>query len=232
MGFVTTMIKQRLVHIYTVLLLGLLSTAASARCDFDDFEVMDDMRVQSVMEDANYNNRPMMVRSFSSESTAEQVISFYHKEWKDRYDDTPFGPWYQVSTMTSECMMTVQLSVESPEHANGRLIISNPPTGNPTAGLGEDLLMPTETEVVSDLVTNDGLKQGRTSMLTSAGSPHDVAAFYRSAMDAKGWHLERDFREAEAHALVFRNGLDIYNVVLIATEDGLTQVLLNEVTMQ
>ena len=233
MDFVTTMIKQQLFYKYIVFCLGLsLSVMVSARCDFDDFPTMDDMKIQSIMEDANYNNRPMMVRQYVSDSTGEQVISFYHKQWEDRYDDTPFGGWYQVSTMTDSCMMTVQISVENPDSASGRLIISNPPTANPNAGLGEDLLKPADTEVVSDLVTDDGPKQGRVSMLTSAESPRDVAAFYRSAMEAKGWHLERDFKQAEAHALVFRNGLDILNVVLVATKDGLTQILLNEVVMQ
>ena len=233
MDFVITMIKQRLFYNYIVLWLSLsLSAAVSARCDFDDFPTMDDMEIQSIMEDANYNNRPMMVRQFLSDSTAKQVIAFYHEEWEERYDDTPFGEWYQVSTMANNCMMTVQISIEYPDSARGRLIISNLPTGNPNAGLGEDLLKPADTEVVSDLVTDDGPKQGRVSMLTSAESPRDVAAFYRSAMEAKGWHLERDFKQAEAHALVFRNGLDILNVVLVATKDGLTQILLNEVIMQ
>lgn len=226
-GFVTTMNKKQLILLCVLCLFQ--PVIVWGNCDFDDFPIMDEMKVQNVMGDANYNNRPMMVMSFLADARFRQVIEYYHKVWDERYDDTAFSVWHQVTTITDECMMTVQIAAQDGLESSGRLIISNPLTGNFNARLGADLLAPTDTEVVSDLVTNDGPQKGRVSVLTSADSPSSVAAFYISEMQNKGWHLERDFTESGAHALVFRNGLNISNIVMLPTGDGKTQILINEV---
>ena len=95
--------------------------------------------------------------------------------------------------------------------------------------MGEDVLAPTDSVVVSDLTTNDGPKKGRVTMLNSADSVSEVAEFYLSEMQNKGWHTERDFSDQGARVLVFRDGLNISNIALIPAGDGTTQILLNEV---
>lgn len=228
MDFATTMNKR-----YFLLMVSLWSLLHTmivwADCDFDDFPIMDEMNVQSIMDDANYNNRPMMVRSFLANASYLEVVAHYHKVWDERYDDTAFGIWHQVTTITDDCMMTVQIAAQHAPTSSGRLIISNPPKGSPQAKLGEDVLAPADTIVVSDLITNDGSKKGRTTMLTSAEDAHTVAAFYMSEMQNNGWHLEQDFMEGAAHALVFRDGLNISNIVILPTGDGKAQILINKV---
>ncbi|PHS25412.1 MAG: hypothetical protein COA83_05675 [Methylophaga sp.] len=228
MDFAITMNKQ----FYLIFIALAFSMNVWADCDFDDFPIMDEMKVQSVLDDANYNNRPMMVRSFLADASYLEVVAHYHKVWDERYDDTAFGIWHQVTTITDDCMMTVQIAAQHAPTSSGRLIISNPPQGSPQAKLGEGVLAPADTRVVSDLITNDGSKQGRTTMLTSAESAHSVAAFYLSEMQSKGWHLQRNFMEGSAHALVFRDGLDISNIVILPTGDNKTQILINEVITQ
>ncbi|OUR70952.1 hypothetical protein A9Q78_11440 [Methylophaga sp. 41_12_T18] len=229
MDFVITMInKQRFL---SLLLLG-LSSLAQANCDFDDFPVMDEMQVQSVMDDANYNNRPMMVRSFYADVSYQSVVNHYHKRWDKRYDDTAFGIWHQITTMTDDCMMTVQVTPQTDSDSHGRLIISNPPTIASTEPLGGDVIAPSDAIVVSDLTTNDGPKLGRITMLASSDSVSEVASFYQSEMVNKGWVSDRDFSEDGAKVLVFRNGLNVSNIVLIPAGDGTTQILINEETVK
>jgi len=214
-----------------ITLILFLSFAVHANCDFDDFPIMDEMSVQGVMDDANYNNRPMSVRSFVADATYQQVVNYYHKVWDKRYDDTAFGIWHQITTLTKKCMMTVQLAGKGGSPSSGRLIISNPPTANANNEVGEDILAPADSDVVSDLVTSDGPKKGRVTMLSAGGSTSDVASFYQSEMQNKGWSIDRNFVEGDARVIVFRKGLDISNIVILPA-GNMTQVLINEETIK
>ena len=211
-----------------IAVLLLYATNISAQCDFDDFPVMDGMQVKVVMDNANYNNRPMMVRSYYAEISSKDLINYYHRKWKGRYDDTAFGIWHQVTTLNDECMMTVQVAAQGIGSSYGRLIISNPPTGNPRAELGEGVIAPAESVVVSDLQTQDGSQQGRVTMLTSSLSPSEIQEFYMSEMGRLKWSLDRRFREGEHVVLVFRKGLDIRNILVTPAGD-MSQILINEV---
>jgi hypothetical protein len=228
-GFIIMMIKKRYSVISLFFLLVLYNGHAMANCDFDDFPVMDEMSVTSVMADANYNNRPMMVQSFiADDASYHDVVDYYHKVWDKRYDDTAFGMWHQITTITDDCMMTVQVAAQNNlTPSNGRLIISNPTTADVSDNLGEDVLSPPDSVVVSDLITDDGPKQGRITMLAAGGSTSDVASFYLNEMQRKGWSLDRKFNQDEAQVLVFRKGLDISNILVIKAGD-MSQVLINE----
>lgn len=227
--FITMMTKIRTVVISTIALFLINITHAIANCDFDDFPMMDEMSLQNVMGDANYNNRPMMIKSFiADQASYHDVVDYYHKVWDKRYDDTAFGMWHQITTITSECMMTVQVAAQNNETpSNGRLIISNPTSVTENDDLGADVLAPPDSSVVSDLLTNDGPKKGRITMLAAGGSTSDVANFYLNEMPHKGWSLDRQFNEGEARVLVFRKGLDVSNILVIQAGD-MSQVLINE----
>ena len=203
------------------------SLSAHANCDFDDFPIMDEMNVQIVMGDAHYNNRPMSVRSFVADASYQQVVSYYHKVWDKRYDDTAFGIWHQITTITKKCMMTVQLAGKKSQPSSGRLIISNPPTARANDNVGEGIIAPSDSDVVSDLVSNDGPKRGRITMLSTGGSTSEVAAFYQSEMQNMGWSIDRTFVEGDARVIVFRKGLNVSNIVILPA-GNMTQVLINE----
>ncbi len=226
--FIIMMINKTKAHGVLVMTLMFLALPVMARCDFDDFPIMDDMYVQSIMEDAVYNDRPMMVRSFTADASYHEIVNHYHRIWDKRYDDTAVGIWHQITTMTPECMMTVQVTDVSASPTNGRLIISNPPSGSARKSVGDDILAPPDSHVVSDLSTVDGPKQGRVTMLTSNESTRDVAGFYQSEMRSTGWTLDSQFSEQDALVLVFKKGVDTSNIVIVPTSEGRTQILINE----
>jgi hypothetical protein len=206
------------------------SILAEANCDFSDFPKMWGMKLHSVIDNSQYNNRPMMVKGFTVDSELEEVIDFYHRKWKGRFDDSTIGPWYQVSTLTAECMMTVQVA-SMDDSAQGRLVISNIPTADPSAEMGEGLIAPSDAVVVSDLITQDGIKEGRLSLLASADSPAEVSTFYQSAMSAAGWISDHSFAEGNTRVLVFLKGLNVMNVLIMPTPQ-VTQILINEETVR
>jgi len=227
--FIIMMIKRVMKNWSVLCLMLAYSIIVDANCDFDDFPIMDEMNLQDVMGDANYNNRPMMVQNFiADDASYHDVVDYYHKVWDELYDDTAFGMWHQITTMTDKCLMTVQVAAQNNSTPSvGRLIISNPPTVNETESVGADVLSPPESVVVSDLATNDGPKKGRVTMLSTAESTSDVANFYLNEMQNKGWSIDRKFNEGESRVLVFRKGLDSSNILIIPAGD-MTQVLINE----
>src|SRR5690606_21472818 len=160
-----------------------------ANCNFDDFPVIPDMRVQIVMDNVVYNDRPMMVRNFNIEQPAEQVVNFYRQSWRDASIDSQMGAWRQISTLTKKCLMTVQYAEMPGAGTFGRLVISNVPNLNPGGNLASDLQLPSGTMVVSDTKMEDGPKKGRVTLLTSEGSVDQVAHFYRAQLRGDGWAL-------------------------------------------
>ncbi len=201
-----------------------------ADCDFSDFPKMWGMKLHSVIENSVHNNRPMMVKGFTVDSEFQEVIDFYHRKWKDQFDDSTIGPWHQVSTLTESCMMTVQVA-SMDDSAQGRLVISNVPTADPNEEIGKGLIAPSDAIVVSDLATQDGVKSGRVALLASSESPSEVRAFYQSSMASAGWSSDHSFAENDAHVLVFRQGLNVMNVLIMPTPD-VTQILINEETVR
>jgi len=212
--------------IWVLAALLLASFQAQARCDFDDFPTMSEMKFFPLMGDAVFNNRPMMVKGYTADVTMNAVVNHYQREWKDQYDNSTFAHWYQVSTLTDDCMMTVQIAKQN-QGVHGRLVISNVPQGEAKAELGEGLLYPPDSVVVSDLVTRDGPKKGRVSVIAAGGSSSEVTTYYLSQMDRAGWVLEHSFNQDQAQVLVFRKGANISNILIIPAP-GLTQVLINE----
>lgn len=196
-------------------------------CDYDDFPVMDEMSVFSLIENSVQNNRPLRVRGFTADVNREQVINYYHREWDGEVDDSTYGQWDQISTLNDDCMMTVQVARVAGGTTEGRLVISNVPTAAANEAVGADLVKPVGATVVSDLRTEDAHKNGRVAVITAEGSPVEVARFYLSQMINKGWGLERRFEEGGGMVLVFRRGLDSTNILLLKSLSG-TQVLINE----
>jgi hypothetical protein len=207
------------------------SCSIHADCNFDDFPVMDDMRVQVVMDNVVYNDRPMMVRNFNIEQSAEQVVNYYRRQWRDASVDSQMGVWRQISTLTKKCLMTVQYAEMAGAGTFGRLVISNIPQLNASGQLAADLKLPSGTIVVSDTRMEDGPKKGRVTLLTSEGSVDQVAHFYRSQMLGDGWGLENDFREQGNVVLVFRKRLNESNIVITPAGEA-TQVLINQVEVR
>lgn len=212
------------------LVLGWVPWVAFGQCDFSDFPVMDDMKIYSVLEDAVHNNRPMMVKGYTSPSSPDDVAAYYHRHWEGEYANSQYGMWFQIGHMEEECLMTVQIA-HNGDSSQGRLVISNVPQIAPDAELGEDLVMPVGSVVVQDLATRDGNKQGRVSVLACGESPSELAQFYLGEMDVRDWRLQQNFREDGTYVLVFRKGLDQTNILIMPAGE-FTQVVINTEEIQ
>ncbi len=203
------------------------TAAVNADCDFSDFPTMTEMQVSSLMDNAQYNNRPMAVRSFTVNTSADAVAGFYRRNWKDRYSESAFGPWQQIGTLEDECFFTVQYGGAG-DNAFGRLLIAKVPKSDSAGALGVGVVKPGGAMVVSDLLTSDGPKAGRVTIITSDQSVSELVNFYRTEMAGDNWSLEQSFNQAAGAVLVFRKGINENNIVIMPAGDA-TQILINEV---
>ncbi|UTF59440.1 hypothetical protein [Gilvimarinus sp. DA14] len=206
---------------------SLLSEVAFADCDFSDFPTMAEMKVSALMDNAQYNNRPLGVRSFSASVSADSVLGFYQRRWRDRSVQSTFGPWQQIGTMEDECFFTVQYGGAG-ENSFGRLLISRVPEADIESALGEGVVKPADALVVSDMLTDDGPKKGRVTIITSEQSVSELVSFYRTEMAMDNWSLEQNFSQQGGTVLVFRKGIDENNIVIMPAGDA-SQILINEV---
>ena len=205
----------------------LFAVGALADCDFSDFPTMPEMKISILMDDASYNNKPMKLRSFSAGTSASNLVRYYKREWKDRFSESAFEPWQQISTLEGECLFTVQYG-EAGDGSFGRLLISPPPDASGGMALGEGVVKPGDALVVSDLKTKDGRKDGRVTIITSERSVSELINFYHTEMTVDGWSLEQNFTEYGRAVMVFRRGVDEANVLITPAGDA-TQILVNEV---
>ncbi len=200
---------------------------ARADCDFTDFPIMPEMKVSSLMDNAEYNSRPLGVRSFSAAVSSDSVVGFYRRRWRDRSSESTFGPWQQIGTLEDECFFTVQYGAAG-GNTFGRLLISKVPEADTEQTLGVDVVKPSDALVVSDMKTDDGPKEGRVTIITSEQSVSELVSFYRSEMSRSNWSLEQSFNQAGGSVLVFRKGVSENNIVIMPA-GGSSQILINEV---
>ena len=126
--------------------------------------------------------------------------------------------------------MTVQVAnVDGGTGSFGRLVMSNPPAVSGKAPLGKDVFRPFNANVVSDMQSEDGPKSGRVTMLNSPDDVDTVIRFYRENMPVKGWDFEREFKQGGGKMIVFRKGPSEYNVLVLPTAQGFSQILINSV---
>src|SRR5690606_31470829 len=141
------------------------------------------------------------------------LVSFYQRAWKDRSAESEFGPWQQISTVDKNCLFTVQYG-EAGDGVFGRLLISIAPELDIDAPMGVGVLKPGDGQVVSDLTTRDGHKEGRVTIITSTRSIAELTTFYRTEMAFSGWSLENNFAEQGRAVMTFRRHKDESNILI------------------
>jgi hypothetical protein len=222
------MIKQYKFSGLTALLFVIFPAWVQASCELDEFPVMDEMRTYTVMENANYNGELMSVIGFEADLSSSEVRRYYQRYWSGSEVQSELGQWQQISTVTRHCILTVQYQASGSGKTAGRLIASKPPQSQ-QQDMGKGLPVPNDGIVISDLDTQDGPKSGRLVMISSEASAIDIVDFYRAELQGTRWLLERQFEDQGASVMLFRDGLDEMNVVVIPTGNGMSQILINEI---
>lgn len=208
-----------------ITLLGCVS--AQADCDYDDFPRMDGMSVSSLGQSVQWNHMPLNGRSFRVSASLDAVKRFYDKAWKDAVDHTEFNGWEQILHINKDCMMMVQVKAQNDRYSYGRMLLTNPPSKNAgQAVLGTGMPVPLNAQVISDMRSDDDIRQGRMLLLLNEDDMQRTRAWYEAELTSQGWTLDSRSTQPNAIVLSYSKGRELMTVGLLDAE-GRTQVLVN-----
>ena len=201
-------------------------SSSALACDFDDFPMPTDMETYPILDNVVHNNRVIIARGYTTDLTKDRLQKFYTRQWDNRVLMNKFGPWDQIFTLRDDCLFTVQMGNGTDEGTQGRLVITPAPTGA-IGAVGEGLMVPPDSQVVTDTVMDDGPKVGRFSTIVSGMHPAGVERFYKAALSTSGWRLQNDWSDRDRRVMVFKDGLTLMNIVVSASPDGGSNIVLN-----
>jgi len=215
--------------IIPLLLITLLLAAnrAQAECDYDDFPLMPDMLVANIGSNIQWNQTPMAGRSFRVQANLATVKDFYAKAWADEVDFSAFNGWEQILHINQQCMMMIQVKRQNERFSFGQMVITNPPSSAVAAqALGDGMPVPPGALVISDMRSDDEIRQGRLVLLLNEEDMHTTARWYETDLKQQGWTLDQRSQQATGMVLSYSRGRELMTVGLLRHENK-TQILLN-----
>lgn len=222
---------MRLIRVGLILILTAACFHAVAKpntCSFDKFPKPGDMETQPLMSGVVYNGVPLSVQTFKSTSQPDSILKFYKKRWKDMFAENQVDWWIQVLHVDKQCIYQVQVAAEPDGKAYGRLILT--PMGRATAPKGAGIQLPDGAKVLTDMVSDDGAKKGRTLVVVTSQPVAAVLAFYQSRLKSQGWGIEMQQDVSGNPVLVAVNGASRLSLVMLSIRGG-THLLYNEETI-
>ena len=199
---------------------------AQADCDYEDFPRMDGMLVSSLGGNVQWNHSPMAGRSFRVPATVEQVKTFYTGKWQE-VDFTEFNGWEQILHINKHCMMMLQVRAQNDRFSYGRMLLTNPPASDAgKQALGTGMPVPLGAQVISDMRSDDDIRQGRMVLLLNEEDMNTTAQWYETELKQQGWSLEQRSQQANGVVLSYSRERELMTVGLLRHQDK-TQVLVN-----
>ncbi len=175
-----------------LLLAALLLLAAPAARAWVTMEAPPQSTVSWVAQDMVYNGVPMRIQYFHSKNSLPQVLAYYRQRWTDtgwkNYVENTVGPWRNISRAQGDFFLVVQVRPAAGNTAEGYLS-QRPLKMSPRPLLGQGAPLPPGSEVVNDIRSNDGDRQGRTLVAFCPLSVDASASYYRESMGKDGWTL-------------------------------------------
>ena len=208
------------------LLLAACASLAYADCDYDDFPRMDGMLVSSLGSNVQWNHTALQGRAFRVPASVAAVKNFYAEHWADAVDFTEFNDWQQVLHLNEDCIMMLQVRAQNERYSYGRMTITNPPqAGAGSEPLGTGMPVPPEAQVVSDMRSDDKIREGRLVLILNDDNIHATRAWYEAELLNQGWNLDHRSLQDNASVLTYSKGRELMTVGLLRHASK-TQVLL------
>jgi hypothetical protein len=202
-----------------LLFLSLLFTALRADA-WTTVEPPPQASLEWVAQDMVFNGIGMRVQFFRSKLAPAEVLAYYRQQWTEggrrNYVENNFGPWKMISHGAGEYLVTVQVRPAGNGNSEGYLS-QRPLKTPPRLALGQGFVLPPGSEVVNDIQSRDGDRQGRTLLAFNSLAVDANAAFFRSSLEREGWSLVSEGRAKNGgRQLVMRHASDELSLAMTA----------------
>lgn len=180
------------------------------------------------------NGLPMAVVELNTRLGAEDVRKFYLTLWRGQASgvfEMENEGWQIVAMLDGNCYYTAQIKPAG-TGARALLGVSRVPDRSKLKEAGAGFPRLPGSQVLTDMLHDDGMKKGRTLLLSNAHSARVNADFYKQALVTDGWEL-RAARivpnpAGTGYVLYLKRGLEERNVTIAGSRDG-TNIIANTV---
>jgi hypothetical protein len=181
-----------------------------------------------------YNGAPMQVMELRTPLDVQEVLDFYRREWgatRMRYREEDAQGWRIISTWDMPCFYSVQVKADT-KGSLALLGVTRAPERASMRARGSGFPMLPQSTVYNELGHDDGIKKGRTVILSNRYSPVANADFYRESFAREGWKISGQHpvpaREGSGYLLLLKRGLE-EQTVTISRQGDQTRVVANYV---
>jgi hypothetical protein len=184
------------------------------------FDAPPSASLEWVAQDLVFNGVAMRIQFFRTKAAPAEVLAYYRQRWteggKRLYVENNLGPWRTISHASGDYFLTAQIRPAARGGAEGYLS-QRPLKMAPRPILGQGFDLPSGSEVVNDILSQDGDRRGRTLLLFNNLSVDANATFFRGNLQQDGWTLVSEGRGRDGgRQLVLRRGSDELSLAMAA----------------
>lgn len=203
-----TLPKVSLLAVLLTLLLGSSVSLASFFNKWPEMPAPPQSKVAWVAKNIVQNGVPMKIQNFSSKLDAKSVADYYVSTWSKGTGSKPVvnksAEWIIIGKIQRGYLLTVQAkNTKNGMGSEGFLAVSTLPAMLNSDSIGPDTSFPklSGTKVLSDTLSEDSGRTGKTLLFKNSYSVRSNASFYINKMKAKGWIIDPLYKEAHRSAV-------------------------------
>lgn len=187
----------------------------------------------SVAESMTINGLPSEVYYFTSETSSENTLNYYRKQWQSHPDYSPgyreswVSPWHILARTESGKLITLQIQDDSENSSLGYFTIADMSAAQKVKT--SDIPMLNGSKILNQSISEDGDKKSNLTLVSNTSSISSNTEFYLNYYLNEGWTNDVHQEESNSVTLVFRKGRREAHLV-IRQLFGATQIVINTVT--
>ncbi len=186
---------------------------------------------QTLAEEMFVNGVPMKITHFKSRLSVDQVLNYYRNRWGEKFAESEFDGWQQISQYRNNYFITVQIKtadvVIDGQYTLGRLNISN--FDVKSAKEIKEFPMLNDSKIINNVETVDKDKSGRVLLFLNRQALEENAEYYKNHFTSKGWAQTMAQQVGlGARVYVFKKDKGEVTINIRSIEGG-SSVMVNEV---
>lgn len=225
----------RLALVFALSGMSALTSASSAR--WPDLVAPPRSDAQWVADDMKQNNVPMRIKRFTSAMSVNEVIDFYRDQWREggkiKTVENDLQDWKIIGRGFGDFYVTVQAKPAAKGGSEGFIAATMLLAASTVPGVDQKFPRMPGTQVMSDSMSNDLGKIGKTLVLKNSHSVQSNVSHYQSVMPTQGW-IQNTFHVGspdggKTYVLFFERPRETAHVVISSEPRGGAMIVVNVV---
>lgn len=189
--------------------------------DLPELDEMQGMKTSWAAQKMAMNGVPMSIKQFTSRRSAEKVLEFYERQWRES-GLTPRREGYGEYQTLGAGDDGIYFSVQARDHrggSEGRITVSRE-VAEPSRDTAFPL--PRRTQTVSKIDSLDAGTRAESIVAYAPGSPLQNEQWFRRELERQGWAFDHYANESNAaqKVLAFQRDAELCQLTLVPDQPG------------